>query len=215
MIQELATLDSVVVKQRKELLEIVGFETRNKYDILTQDGRQIGFAAEQQKGFFGMFMRQLVGHWRSFDVNIFDMQRQLQYKASHPFRFYFQRIEVSDPQGQRIGTMERQFSILSKKFRMFDKNGMVSSEMYSGLFRIWTFPIKRNGVEVAKISKKWGGAMTEIFLDADTFLLEFYERSLTLEERATLLCAAVFVDLLYFENNQGGSGFNIGNVLSE
>ncbi len=107
-----------------------------------------------------------------------------------------------DASGKLIGYMERQFSIFSKKFRVCDAQGKVTSQMYSGLFKIWTFPFKKDGREVAKISKKWAGAVTEIFLDSDNFLLEIVDKSITPDQRAVLLCASVFIDLLFFENNQ-------------
>ena len=212
MLQEIARESSIVIKQRKEMIELLGFETRNKYEILNPSGLSLGFAAEQQKGFFGTLLRQIVGHWRSFDIHVFDSNRQEQFVAHHPFRFYFQRLEVRDMQAAPLGHLERQFSILTKKFLVYDENSRISSEMASGLFKIWTFPFKRNGVEIAKISKKWGGAMTEIFLDSDTFLLEFLDPQLTPREKVVLLCSAIFIDLLYFENNQG-KAFTVGDLI--
>ena len=196
--------DSLVIKQRREMIEFLGFETRNKYDVCTKNGQVIGYAAEQQKGILGVLLRQIFGHWRSFDINLYGMDRALQFVAHHPFRFYFQRLEVQNDTGREIGHLEREFAIFTKKFKMLDATGNEVCQMRSGFFKIWTFPFTRNGKEVARISKKWGGALTEIFLDSDTFLLEFLDPSLTADERAVLVSAAVFVDLLYFENNQGG-----------
>ena len=212
MLQEIAGESSIVIKQRKEMFEMLGFETRNKYEILNSSGATLGFAAEQQKGLLGTLLRQVVGHWRSFAVHIFDSNRQEQFVANHPFRFYFQRLEVSDMQGNSLGYLERQFSILTKKFLVHDETSRISSEMASGLFKIWTFPFKRDGRDIAKISKKWGGAMTELFLDSDTFLLEFLDPALTPKEKAVLLCSAIFIDLLYFENNQG-KVFSVGDLI--
>ena len=212
MLQEIAREPSIVIKQRKELLELIGFETRNKYEILTPNGLSLGFAAEQQKGFLGALLRQVVGHWRSFAIHVYDSNRQEQFVANHPFRFYFQRLEVSDMQSNHFGYLERQFSIFTKKFLVHDETARLSSEMSSGLFKIWTFPFKRNGKEIAKISKKWGGAMTELFMDSDTFLLEYLDPSLTPKEKIVLLCSAIFIDLLYFENNQGRV-FHVGDLI--
>lgn len=201
----------IIIKQLKEFAEVLGFETRNKYGIYTEDGRQLGFAAEQQKGLLGFFMRQIFGHWRSFDIHIFDNQRTEQIIAHHPFRFYFQCLKVREASGRNLGYLEKQFSILSKKFTVFDESQRESCRMHSGLFRIWTFPFMRDGKEIARISKKWGGAMTEIFMDADTFRLEFLDPALRKEERAVLMSAAILVDLLYFENNQGAR-MNIADI---
>lgn len=71
--------------------------------------------------------------------------------------------------------------------------------MRSGLFRIWTFPIKRNGNDFALITKKWGGLLKEVFLDADNFVLDFQDPSMNEDTRRILLAAAIFVDLEFFE----------------
>lgn len=199
----LSTQQSVVVKQRKEVIEFLGFETRNKYEILSTAGQLLGFAAEQQKSLWGTFLRQIVGHWRSFEIHIFGMDRALRYVARHPFRFYFQRLEIIDTAGRELGFLEKRFSILSKKFSMLDASSSETAQMNSGLFRIWTFPFTRKGEVIAQIEKKWGGAMTEVFLDSDTFLLEFLDPTLTEDQRLVLLSSAIFIDLLYFENNRG------------
>lgn len=207
MLELLAQQNILIIKQRREMIELLGFETRNKYEILTEDNQVIGFAAEQQKGYLGILLRQIFGHWRKFDIHIFDAQRIQQFLAHHPFRFYFQRLQVQDMHGHTLGHLEKQFSILSKKFRIFDAHDRETAQMYSGLFKIWKFPIIREDREIAVISKKWGGALKEIFMDADSFAIEFKDPQLKPEEKAVLLNAAIFIDLLFFENNQGRFNF--------
>ena len=48
----------VLIRQIHEIAEWIGFETRNKYEILDEENKLIGFAAEQGKGFLGLIMRQ-------------------------------------------------------------------------------------------------------------------------------------------------------------
>lgn len=202
--QSMMPLDRVIISQRKELWELLGAETRNKYEIQAEDGRSLGFAAEQRRGFFGMFLRQIFGHWRSFTVTIFDPNRQPVFIAQHPFRFYFQRIKVTRPNSPAIlGSIERRFAWFSKHFDIcLGPEQRVSMTVRVPFWRIWRFPFRRHGQEVALIEKKWGGTLKEIFVDADTFLLSFNDRSLSAEERVMLLCSALFIDLMYFENNQ-------------
>jgi hypothetical protein len=51
---------------------------------------------------------------------------------------------------------------------------------------------------VGRIEKKWSGAFTEIFTDADTFLVTLPQGDATL--RALVLAAAVLVDFVWFEH---------------
>ena len=209
--ENVANARSLIVRQRKELVELFGFETRNKYEILNPDGGQIGFAAEQQKGWFGFLIRQLVGHWRTFDIVIFDLARQEVLRAHHPFRFYFQRLDVTDSQGHRVGSIEKRFSILSKKFEFFDEYGKVRMSVKSPIWRIWTFPVMAGGEQVAKLSKRWGGILTEVFTDADRFEIEYLSTQLSKNDRILLLVAALFVDLHYFEA-KANSNRGIGGI---
>jgi hypothetical protein len=69
----------------------------------------------------------------------------------------------------------------------------------SPLWRIWTFPFLRGGRQVGVIEKKWSGFLTESMTDRDRFMVRFTPE-LSDQERALLVAAGIFVDLLYFEH---------------
>lgn len=189
----------LVIRQRKELAELFGFETRNKYEILNSYGTPLGFAAEQQKGLLGFLFRQLLGHWRSFTIHIFNTDKQVVFTATQPFRFFFQRLEISDASGRPIGALQQRFALLSKKFDVEDVRGNAIIEVRSPLWRIWTFPFRKGESQVATVAKKWSGGITEIFTDADNFHIEFHSPALTEQERILILLSGLFIDLQYFE----------------
>jgi uncharacterized protein YxjI len=197
--ERLAAAAALVVSQRFELAEMLSFETRNKYAIQSEGGQTIGFAAEQQKSVAGFLLRQVLGHWRTFEILFFDEQRQPVLRAIHPFRILFQRLEVKDAAGRRLGAVQQRFSLLSKRFDVEASNGRVILEVRSPLWRIWTFVFMRGSQEAARIEKKWTGLLAESFTDKDSFRIQFTGRT-SLEERQLLLAAAIFIDLQYFEN---------------
>lgn len=196
----LAAYPTLVIRQRRELAEFFGYESRNKYEVLTADGQPILYAAEQGKGLGAMLARQFFGHWRSFEINVFDVYRNLVLRAVHPFRFFFQRLEVHDAGGRLIGALQQRFAFFSKRFDVLDASDNVLFTVSSPFWRVWTFPFVRSGREVAVIAKKWGGVLREIFTDADTFRID-YQPELSPDERALLLAAGLFIDLQYFEQN--------------
>lgn len=190
----------IFVQQKRELAELIGFETRNKYQILDQQKNIIGFCAEQQKGLLGMLLRQLLGHWRSFELHFFDANRQQVLVSKHPFRFIFQEFEIINNQGVVLGSVKQRFGIFKKKFDVHNSKGDVIFEMRSGFFNIWTFPFfDLQGQMAALIQKKWSGMLKELFLDADNFMIEFKSQNLTENERLIMLACSVFTDLQYFE----------------
>ena len=193
------TCAELLIKQRREYAELFGFETRNHYSIERSEGQQIGVAVEQGDGFMSVVGRQLLGHWRSFRIDILGANGQPIMRANHPFRFYFQRLEVSTAEGKPIGVIEKRFSLLSKKFEVLDPMGQQLMTVSSPVYRIWTFPFMKAGNQVAVIEKKWSGIVQESVLDADKFRVKFDSPSLSQEERLLLVAAGVYIDLAYFE----------------
>lgn len=187
------------VIQRKELAEFFGFESRNKYAILGEHGEEVAFAAEQQKGFFGFLMRQWLGHWRTFDITVYDSNRKPFLSIRHPFRFFFQRVEVEDANGKPLGVLEQRFSFLSKCFDVYDASGRELMRVRSPLWTPWTFSFERGGTPLALVKKRWSGLFTEALTDADRFGIQFESPALGPQERALVLAGALFVDLQYFE----------------
>lgn len=195
----LASQQQIVLRQRKELLEFAGLETRNKFEIQSPEGQTIGFAAEQGHGMGAAVARMFLGHWRTFEVHVFDAERRLRLIALHPWRFFFQRLEIRGAEGQPLGSLQQRFSILSKRFDVQDPHGRVVMTCASPLWKPWTFPFRRDGRDVASVSKRWSGLLKEAFTDADNFLIEFADPSLSEDDRSLLLVAGVFIDLQYFE----------------
>lgn len=185
------------------MAEFFGYETRNKYEILTEQSQVVGFAAEQQKGWWNFLVRQFLGHWRSFEVRIFDELRQPIFICQHPFRFYFNRFEISDHLGQPLGALQKRFGILTRVFDVEGSRGEILLRMSSPIYRFWTFYFFRRDQEVSRIEKKWSGLMSEAFTDRDNFKLTFSDRNLPTSQKALLLAAALFVDLIYFERKAG------------
>ncbi|CAN1210779.1 Scramblase [Tumidithrix helvetica PCC 7403] len=198
-LQTLVQANAIYVKQKFELAEIFGFETRNRYQIQTDDGRLFGYCAEPKLGFMDAIGRQFLGHWRVFNIVGTDLDNQQVFRANHPFRWFFQRLDIFGAGDRPVGSLQQRFAWFSKKFDFLDTRGRVVMTMTSPLWKIWTFPIKKGERDVSVIEKKWTGLTKELFTDADNFRVRFTDAKLTADEKLLLLAGAVFVDLLYFE----------------
>jgi uncharacterized protein YxjI len=191
--------ETLYVTQKKELAELFGFETRNKYAISDAKRQSVGFAAEEGKGFVESLFRSWLGHFRRFSITFFDQDRRPLFVARHPFSWFFQRLEISDAAGTPIGTLQQRFAFFSRRFDVCDARGQLLFEMRSGFFRAWTFPFFRGETQVAVVEKKFGNVLTELFTDADNFRIQFASVNLSSAERTLIIAASVFIDLQYFE----------------
>lgn len=200
---ELLQHNNLLVRQVREMAEFFGFETRNKYEVLDINKAPVAYAAEQQKGILGWLMRQFLGHWRKFDIYFYNNQKQIIMHTHHPFRFYFHRLEIRDPNGKYIGCIQQRFSILSKRFDVQNSAGMTLMEVASPIWKFWTFEFFHGNKVVGAVRKKWSGLFSEMFTDRDNFLIEFSDPTLTNDERKLVLAASIFIDLKYFERKAG------------
>lgn len=205
LVPSLSAYPELIVSQKVELAElVVDLESRNKYAIYAASGAPVAYAAEQGSGFLATVMRAFLRHWRSYEIHLFTADRRLVARAVHPFRFFAfnERLDVVDAQGAPLGAIQRRFALLSKKFDVIGADGSVLS-VSSALWKPWSFELVANGQRQAIIEKKWSGMLKEMFTDADTFRLGFDNPGLSDSMRWLLIAAAVFVDLQFFEENQG------------
>lgn len=201
-IQKLSDAKHLEVKQVMEGFELLGFETRNKYQIHTDSQEKVAFAAEQSTGFGGTVLRQIFGHWRSFKVTIYDERKTPVYLLNFPFRWFFKTLYVSDADGRRIGHLQERFAIFRKKFDVFDVNGTLVAHINSSFFKFWTFEFENRGRTIGKIQKQWSGLLSEVFTDKDNFKISFRDPNLTPDMKALMLSTCLLVDIIYFENNK-------------
>ncbi len=193
----------LLVRQRKEWAEIlVDFETRNRYELLDASGRPVGFVAEESGGAGALLGRLFLGSARACTLHVFDAARRPVGRLVKPFRFWFFRMEAHGASGEYLGAVERRFAILHRRFDVTDASGNVLLRIVSPFLRIWTFKVFAGPTEVARIAKKWGGLLREVFTDADTFGIEFTSAGLASTHRQILLAATFLVDFTCFENNQ-------------
>ncbi len=128
-------------------------------------------------------------------------------RLARGFFFFFSSLAISAENGAPIGRIARRFGLLHKKYDLLDEQGRVFARVQSPIWRLWTFPVRHvNGLSRATISKKWGGALREIFADADTFRVGLDQGVWTAAERQVLFAAAIVIDFDFFENNQGSNG---------
>jgi len=190
------------VRQRKRWLEILtSFDARNVYVVYDESGNPVLNVQEQGSGFGSLVKRLFLASYRPFTSHVEDLGGQgLVLSLRRPFRFIFHRLEVSDPQGNLIGAIQRRWTWFRRKYIVEGADGQELATLFGPLFRPWTFKILMPGSkqEVGLVQKKWSGLLKEMFTEADNFWVAF-ENVADPRLRALLFSATVLIDVVHFE----------------
>ncbi|MCX6118627.1 MAG: phospholipid scramblase-related protein [Proteobacteria bacterium] len=193
----------IVIKQKREIVELfLGFETRNQYLVFDHDGAPSGTIVEQGRGFLHFLKRLILKSHRPFCIKFIDATGKDTILLHRKFHFFFSHTDVSVPNGPIIGSVRQKFSVLNKVYDLTDQNQQVFARISSSRFKIWTFAVRDlEGQELARISKKWAGAIKEFFTDSDNFLVDFGNYPWSPQNRSIIAAAAICADFDFFENN--------------
>jgi uncharacterized protein YxjI len=203
-LQNLAAANTLKVRQQKEWGEILtGFETRNKYEVTDHWGNPVFQAEEEGGGLATVLSRFLLTALRPFTMHLFSPEGKGLLLFKRPFRFFFHRLEICRANGSPLGTVQRRFSILRRRYSVVDRHGREIFQLFGPLLRPWTFLIKDGEQELGKIVKKWSGLVKESVTDSDNFGINF-PQGIDLGQKAVLLGAVFLIDFVHFENNGKG-----------
>lgn len=191
----------IMIKQKKEWGEILlGFEARNRYALLDESGQELGFAAEQGGGIARTIGRLFLGAARKCTLHLFDDTGEKVGRGDKPFRWFFYEMSCYDGD-EYVGCVKRRWRIFGRRFTIYDASDTEVLTIDSPFLKIWTFKILSGAKEVGRITKKWSGALKEMFTDADTFGVEF-RSDMHPDAKKLLLIATFLIDFTCFENNQ-------------
>lgn len=208
---DLTPYQELHVKQEVEPVEIfTPFETRNRYRIVTPDGDTVIYAFEES-GFWG---RQLLRGHRPLTINLLDpATRQPVVRASRKFFWFFSHLHMRDSSGRHLGSLQRRFGLLTRRFTLEQADHHPQLKVRGPVFRPNTFIIEKDGSEIARITKMWGGFLKEAFTRADKFKIEFGASNSDTDFKLLALCTAIAVDLDIFEGRSNRGGFSpIGRI---
>lgn len=191
------TQNKLFLKQKVELLQVFsGFETKNRYMILDEQGNELFYAFEESS----FWSRNLLRKHRKLKITIMDAQQNIKMTIERPFSFIVPEYTIRDENNQIIGTIKQQLWSWLPKFNFFGQNNEPLGYIKSKLFKPWTFPFYQYDQLTAQILKKWSGLKKEMFTQADTFMIDF--NAINDNRTKELLLAATFaIDLKFFEKN--------------
>ncbi len=184
--------NKLVVKQIVEAVEIFsGFETKNRFSINDENGRQLYYAFEESNWFF----RQC-GPCRAMKMTVIDNNKQPVLSIEKKWHFFLSRFNIMDRSGRTIAKL-KQTKFFMKAWFDIIIDGIRAYKIGNQVIHPWTFKIIQDGAEIGQILKKWSGMGKEMFTDADTFIVDF--GSIPTDKRAIILACAFAIDIIRFE----------------
>jgi uncharacterized protein YxjI len=110
------------------------------------------------------------------------------------------KIEITSGDEKVIGSVQQKFKLFKPTFKIFNHNGNQIAEI-TGDWKAWNFDIKNEGgMQIGSISKKWAGAMKEIFTSADKYLVTLDPTYSNIMDKITVLSAAITIDMVLKES---------------
>jgi uncharacterized protein YxjI len=187
---------TVSVSQVREWLEIFpGFEQRNRFNL--DFGGKTGALLAAEEG--SRWQRFFLGSMRPYTLVILQPNGKPVLKLHAPFRFIHREIFIHTADGKQLGRVRKRFTFPHTRYDVFGEHDQLLFEIARGFVKAWTFTIRRDGRDLAVITKHWSGVAKEMFSDADRFQLQFADIKDPIERRI-LLGALFLIDFTHFEN---------------
>lgn len=178
------------------------FKFENCYKVFDENGVQIGSVKQKLSGGQKVLRLLLNKSMLPFRLEIRDANEQLLVSVTRGWTFFMSKISILDPQENPIGSITQKFKLLKPSFRIFSNAGAQIGEI-QGDWKAWNFVINdASGTQIGTISKKWAGAMKEIFTSADKYHVSVDPSYANLAGKTILLASAITIDMVLKESKQ-------------
>jgi len=175
------------------------FKFENCYQIYNDKGENIG-AIKQKLNIGQKLLSLLISKTMlPFLLEIRDSNDNLEVTISRGWTFILSKITIKNAQGEAIGYIKQKFKLFSPTFNIFNTSEELIAEI-SGDWKAWNFTINNAANnQIGSISKKWAGAMKELFTTADKYNVQIEENYANLENKIAILAGAITIDMVLKE----------------
>jgi uncharacterized protein YxjI len=176
------------------------FKFENSYSVFNDKGENVG--AIKQKLTTGQKVLRLLlkKPMLPFLLEIQNASGGVEASISRGWTFWMSKITIADPNGMVLGTIKQKFKFFKPTFLIYNPSEVLIAEI-NGDWKAWNFTIKdAKGVQIGVISKKWAGALQEIFTSADKYNVMISPDYLDKESKIAVLAGAITIDMVLKES---------------
>jgi uncharacterized protein YxjI len=176
------------------------FKAANNFDLYDPDGQMILKCREEKLGLLTKLFR-FTDYKRMtpFDIQIRDANDRLLIEVKRGISIFLSRVKVYDEEGAYIGGFKQKLFSIGGKFNVLDPHDQVMC-MLKGKWTGWDFQFIHDGMELARVTKKWAGLGKELLTSADNYVLEISDEIEPNDNMRKLIIAAVMcIDMVLKE----------------
>lgn len=176
------------------------FKFENCYKVFNDKGIEIG-SVNQKISTGQKVLRLLLNkNMLPFKLEIKDTAGKLQSSISRGWTFFMSTILIEDPNGNTIGSIKQKFKLFKPTFKIYNKSEQQIA-VITGDWKAWNFIINDSSEkQIGTISKKWNGAMKEIFTTADKYNVDLDASYTDISNKRAILSGAITIDMVLKES---------------
>jgi len=176
------------------------FKFENCYKVFNNKGNEIG-SVNQKLSVGQKLLRLLLNkNMLPFQLEIKDSTGNLQTSISRDWTFFMSTITIDDSKGNTIGSIKQKFKLFKPTFKIYNKSEQLVA-VITGDWKAWNFQINDSyNKQIGTISKKWNGAMKEIFTTADKYNVDLNSGYTDVSNKMAILSSAITIDMVLKES---------------
>jgi uncharacterized protein YxjI len=177
------------------------FKSANNYDVFDPEtGEEILHCREPHLGVLTKMLR-FTDYKRNtpFDVVVTTPSGDPVLRVKRGVSLFLSKVNVYNEDDEPVGGFKQKVFTIGGAFNVLDEDDQPLCQL-KGKWTSWEFTFQKDGVEFAKVSKKWAGLGREMFTTADTYILEINDRVPDDSPLRILILGAVFcIDMVLKE----------------
>ena len=177
------------------------FKAANNYDVFDPEtGEEILWCREPKLGFISKMLRFTDYKTATpFDVHVTTPAGERVLWVQRGISLFLSNVSVLDENEERVGGFRQKLFSIGGAFRVLGADDQPLCEL-KGKWTGWEFKFVHDGVELARVTKKWSGLGKEFFTSADNYVLQISDDVPADNPLRILIMGAVFcIDMVLKE----------------
>lgn len=176
------------------------FKFEAEYKVYDLEGEQIGFIRQKISAGHKAMRLLLNKAMLPFFLEIVDNEGKVIATIKRGWTFFMSEIVILNQEQQIIGVIKQKWSFFKPTFHIMDAQRKTIAQI-KGDWKGWNFVISgADSSPIGTISKKWAGAMKEMFTTADKYNVSINDQYQESTDKIVVVSTAITIDMVLKES---------------